>query len=84
MKVCERLGRKWVCIDLVEDYLKGALSRFKKPKSAVQYSLLVPQAIPSDYYRVPRPGILWNGDQGQPLSPEGGKARKAHVIKAAS
>ncbi len=40
-EVCERLERKWVCIELVEDYLKGASARFKKPKSEVQYSLLM-------------------------------------------
>jgi len=29
-EVCERLGRKWVWIDLVEEYLKGALGRFEE------------------------------------------------------
>jgi len=83
-EVCERLDRKWVCVELIEDYLKGAMARFTKPKSAQQYSLLVPHATPSDYYKVPRPGILWNGDQGQPLSPEGGRERKARPSKLAT
>jgi DNA modification methylase len=80
-EVCERLERRWVCVELVEEYLKGALGRFKKPRSALQYSLLVPQATPSDFYKVPRPGILWNGDQGQPLSSEGGRIRKVRQSK---
>lgn len=83
-EVCERLERKWVCVDLVEDYLKGALARFRKPNKALQYQLLVPEATPSDYYKVPRPGILWNGDRGKPLSPDGGRARKLRVASAAS
>src|SRR3989344_959879 len=27
-EVCERLGRRWICIDMCEEYLKGGLSRF--------------------------------------------------------
>jgi site-specific DNA-methyltransferase (cytosine-N4-specific) len=83
-EVCERLERKWVCIELIEDYLKGALGRFKKPKTTTQYSLLVPQPEPSDYYKVPRPGILWNGQPGRPLSPEGGRLRRAHLSPLAT
>jgi len=33
-EVCERLDRRWVCIELVEDYLKGALARFKRSRPA--------------------------------------------------
>jgi site-specific DNA-methyltransferase (cytosine-N4-specific) len=29
-EVCERLKRKWLCIDLEEDYLRGVLGRFQE------------------------------------------------------
>jgi site-specific DNA-methyltransferase (cytosine-N4-specific) len=77
-EVCERLGRKWVCAELEEDYLRGALGRFQRtpvPREA---------ADPLDddnYYRIPRPGILWNGTQGEPLQQDGGKTRPASMTK---
>jgi len=83
-EVCERLERKWVCIELVEDYLKGASARFGKQKNAVQYPLLTPEATPSDYYKVPRPGILWNGNHGERLSSDGGRVRRSRASKIAS
>lgn len=78
-EVAERLGRKWVCSELVENYLKGAVGRFT---SKVEAKQPVP-AIANGYYRVPHPGLLWNGD-GQPIPADGGKKRppKAKVFKA--
>jgi DNA modification methylase len=70
-EVAERLGRKWVCSEMVEDYLEGALGRF------VQRPVLK-RPTPKDgdaYYRVPRPGLLWNGPDPIPLAEDGGKSR---------
>ena len=30
-EVCQRLRRKWICVDLVEEYLQGAKARFIRP-----------------------------------------------------
>ena len=38
-EVCERLGRKWVCIEIVEDYLRGALGRFQEQPQPEQNHL---------------------------------------------
>ena len=38
-EVAERLKRRWICSELIEDYLKGALSRFNKPKSIVPINI---------------------------------------------
>ncbi len=69
-EVAERLNRRWVCCELVEDYLVGARGRFVgAPK--------VERSGPDDesaYYRVPRPGLLWNG-MGEPLAADGGRKR---------
>jgi site-specific DNA-methyltransferase (cytosine-N4-specific) len=74
-EVCERLNRSWSCVELLEDYCEAALGRFvRDPKQTAK-----PAADPldnSNYYRVPRPGILWNGHTGEPLSKDGGKKRQ--------
>ncbi|MBU2688675.1 MAG: site-specific DNA-methyltransferase [Actinobacteria bacterium] len=78
-EVCERLKRKWTCVELVEEYLQGAKGRFMngqvtkvkngegKDKDPVEDS--------SNYYRIPRTGILWNGQDEGSLVEDGGQAR---------
>ena len=79
-EVSERLGRKWMCAELVEDYLEGAVGRFT-PNGAA--TVKVPSKKPDEgYYRVPRPGLLWNGTDGDLLPSDGGKKRPASVKTA--
>lgn len=78
-EVSERLRRRWTCVDTVEEYLVGALARFQGRDA---------EAKPlkddgSNYYRVPHPGILWNGDE-VPLPADGGAKRPAMTKKPAS
>lgn len=77
-EVCERLSRRWVCIDLVEQYLEGAVGRFEGPPIT---NGKAPKAVREDdgYYRIPRPGILWNGSAEEPLPKDGGARRQATV-----
>ena len=77
-EVCERINRKWICIELIEDYLKGALGRFQQKTSEEQERLFANGKVEneSNYYKVPRPGVLWNGSAGEMLDEEGGKQRK--------
>ena len=70
-EVAERLKRKWICTELNETYLKGGLGRFTRP---VQLDRPSPNDEGS-YYRVPRPGLLWNGEPGEMLPSDGGKKR---------
>ena len=80
-EVSERLGRRWVCAELLEEYLEGALGRFTPGGMA---SVRLPKSDQDDnYYRIPRPGLLWNGTDGDPLPADGGKARPASVGKKA-
>lgn len=70
-EVSERLGRRWACSEMVDDYLKGALGRFV-------LAPVVQRPGPKDadgYYRIPRPGLLWNGPDPQPLAADGGATR---------
>lgn len=78
-EVCERLRRRWVCVELVEEYLKGAVARFKKPRISL-IKPLVPKKLSkgeSDYYKLARPGFLWDKIPDQPLPLDGGRLRKA-------
>lgn len=71
-EVCERLDRQWVCVELVEEYLEGAFGRFaQRPQEDDSVS----EDDGSNYYKVPRPGILWNGHDYRPLNMDGGKKR---------
>ena len=80
-EVCERLERKWICVELIEEYLEGALARFHKPeKDAKLHEDLFPhlqrlEQREQTYYRIPRPGILWNGNTEDALPQDGGAKR---------
>jgi site-specific DNA-methyltransferase (cytosine-N4-specific) len=74
-EVAERLGRKWICVELVRNYLEGALGRFTRQTQLDRPSADDDRA----YYRMPRPGLLWNGDHGEPLPEDGGKQRPVSV-----
>ncbi len=67
-EVCERLDRKWLCIDMCEEYLNGAIGRFDKSNDE-------PKPDSETYYKIPRPGILWNGTTYDPLPKDGGASR---------
>lgn len=70
-EVCERLRRKWRCVELMEDYLVGAKARFMSPPEP----RTADPADESSYYRVPRPDLLWNGPPDEPLVADGGRKR---------
>lgn len=74
-EVCERLERKWVCIELVQEYLQGALGRFERGLEGHAVHQSLPRDNESNYYKVPRPGILWNSTEESPLAGDGGKER---------
>ncbi|MBO0753983.1 MAG: site-specific DNA-methyltransferase, partial [Bradyrhizobiaceae bacterium] len=68
-EVAERLERKWVCAEAIEDYLNGALGRFERPSTIERPS------SEDGCYRVPRPGLLWNCCDPAPLASDGGRNR---------
>ena len=71
-EVCERLARRWLCSDNVETYLQGAMARFQRPPDDPQ-----PKGRNGDdgYYKIPRPGLLWNGQPEEDLPSDGGRKR---------
>lgn len=82
-EVCERTKRRWICIELLPDYCEAALGRFVRDPQETAKPVTNPED-PSNYYRVPRPGILWNGDHGEPLPKDGGKKRRLKPEKASA
>ncbi len=74
-EVCERLGRKWTCMELLHDYCVTAEGRFVRPPEESAKAQTSPDDA-KNYYRVPRPGILWNGENGELLPADGGQKRQ--------
>ncbi len=68
-EVCERLGRRWTCIELREEYLRGAVGRFGREGRRVE------TGEARTHYQVPRPGLLWNQSSPEPLRIDGGRSR---------
>lgn len=73
-EVCERLGRQWTCVEIQRDYCDAALGRFIRSADASAKPASDPNST-SNYYRVPRPGILWNGNEASTLPSDGGEKR---------
>lgn len=67
-EVAERLKRKWICSEIVEEYLKGAIGRFAKGSRGSSGK------VPT--YTLSHPSALWNGvDSEEKLPVDGGKSR---------
>lgn len=81
-EVSEKLNRKWTCIELMEEYLKGAVGRFQKP---IQEKLVSINGTYKDensnYYKIPRLGVMWDKEQVDRLPKDGGKSRPKALIE---
>ena len=78
-EVCERLRRRWLCIEKREDYLKGALGRFEKPLEPQQDSMFS-QNGEGSLYKIHHPAALWEGAE-DPLPQDGGKVRTTRAAR---
>lgn len=75
-EVAETLKRKWVCSELVEEYLIGAQGRFATAEERPSSAQPKPDTNQS-YYKIPHPGLLWTDEPENPLPADGGRRRKA-------
>lgn len=84
-EVAERLKRKWLCCELLEDYVKGAIGRFERPLSEEVTPVLFSGNSQADEtaYKVYHPAAMWTEDEGNPLPPDGGKVRPIPMGKKA-
>ena len=80
-EICERLKRKWTCVELRTDYLESALGRFDPNYAAANGNNangdhVDPKPLKdSDFYKLPRAGVLWSGATEGTLVKSGGKRR---------
>jgi DNA modification methylase len=65
-EVSERLSRKWLCIEKVEEYLTGALGRFDQKNDSAEKNQQKSRDK-NPYYKIPRPGLLWGEEHIPPL-----------------
>jgi DNA modification methylase len=81
-EVSERLKRRWICSELVEDYVKGALGRFERP-TVIEDAALFEGSERADVgsYKIAHPAALWNGVGGERLSEDGGRKRQSPIKK---
>lgn len=77
-EVCERLGRRWVCVDTSEEYLRGGLGRFERLPRPEQEKLFNSVKHTAPAYKLHHPAALWNNRE-EPLPADGGKER---IIRA--
>jgi site-specific DNA-methyltransferase (cytosine-N4-specific) len=82
-EVCERLGRRWLCIELLEEYLEGAKSRFLEAPTLRKTAIDPLRATEDErnYYKAPRPDLLWNGVPEESLPADGGRVRPPRVSR---
>lgn len=80
-EACERLKRKWTCVELETSYLEGALGRFDRDyasqntngaRNDYTYSESLKDG---DFYKLPRIGLLWDERTEDKLPKTGGKNR---------
>lgn len=90
-EAAEQLDRRWMCVELVEDYLRGARARFARRRLR-QIPLLPNQSGRSTgkqppepmYYKLFHPGALWDQNEGSPLPQDGGRKRRSPKGKVSS
>jgi len=78
-EVAERLKRKWICVELIEDYLKGAMARFhNQNKLSPVSSKKKPEPA---FYKAFHPAACWHRLEDAQLHLGGGRKR-LRVIKS--
>ncbi len=76
-EVCERLRRRWTCVEMRQEYLEGALGRFERPPKPEQEAMFE-EAAQGISYKLHHPAALWSRRE-EPLEEEGGKTRRINA-----
>lgn len=83
-EICERLKRKWTCVELRTDYLECALGRFdpdyaSRNDNRSNADRTEPRSLRgSDLYKVPKAGVLWGTSTESTLEQCGGKHHREY------
>jgi DNA modification methylase len=68
-EVCERLNRRWLCCEIVPEYVDGAICRF------MDYTKTAQNRKDPEYYKIPCSAHLWQDNlfsNGEQLPSDGG------------
>jgi DNA modification methylase len=76
-EAAERLERRWICSDNVEEYLQGALGRFESRETLFP----LPQQSKDIFYRLAHPSASINKAENEVLAIDGGKSRNTKKKK---
>ncbi len=76
-EVAERLKRKWICCDIVEEYLAGALGRFDNNGQVTLFPDMPENSHPKDvFYKIYHPSAMWHRLEEDHLPEDGGQSRR--------
>ena len=75
-EVAERLKRKWICCENVEEYLAGALGRFENGEATLFPDLPENKHTKDISYKISHPSAMWNRLEDDPLPADGGRNRR--------
>ncbi len=75
-EVAERLKRRWICCDNVEEYLAGALGRFENREATLFPDLPENKHAKEIFYKIYHPSAMWNRLEDDPLPEDGGLNRQ--------
>ena len=70
-EVCERLSRRWHCIELDPEYCQGAMGRFLAEQGSSSQEKRGSKSS-ATHYQIPAPGLLWGEFDETPLPSDGG------------
>jgi len=71
-EAAEYTSRKWLCCEISEPYLEGAIARFEEPPERKSKAV---------FYRIPAPCAMPVDEQEISLPDDGGRSRPAHMTK---
>jgi len=76
-EVAQRLKRRWMCVELLEEYLRGGVARFDDQALLAADS---PRRLgATQFYKAYHPAVTWNGIDGDRLPVDGGRTRPKKV-----
>jgi DNA modification methylase len=80
-EAAERTDRDWLCCDLVEEYLSGAVGRFQPNDDGKVKADKTAKEQEDSSYRIYKPGAMWKTPDHEPLSADGGAKRRPSTRK---
>lgn len=75
-EVADRLKRRWVCCDNVEEYLAGGLARFNSDEPSLFPEMPESKHARDISYNISHPAAMWGRLGDDALAEDGGKNRK--------